>query len=241
MLSDALYIWRNYNAYKGKRSKEFLSSSSMNSDIRYLVLSKRCPTTTSIATRLGTAVHTQIELMIQDPEGRKLLKKGRGYSDNVINNMVVNPEVVLPHQFPIYQEQRRTSSVNGINISGQFDLVWNGVLEDFKTVGTYSYVNFDPNKYKMQGSVYKWLFPDLIKADYMLLSMIFKDWRTDQSVKIEYPSEPEYSFKVPLYSVEETQRFLEQKTKEYLEYMDKNENELPICSDEQRWKKNHSS
>ena len=92
--------------------------------------------------------------------------------------------------------------------------------------------------YVAQGSIYKFLNPDIITKDEMLIHYIFTDWQKIESLKKEdYPSSRVYSQKIPLLSEEETYSFIEAKLKLLEQYRNANEKDIPYCTDEELWRK----
>lgn len=64
-----------------------------------------------------------------------------GYPSKVIANVRVNPkpEDLFDDCIPVYLEQRTYKNVGKYTVSGQFDFVGDGRVEDIKTTSAYSY------------------------------------------------------------------------------------------------------
>lgn len=92
--------------------------------------------------------------------------------------------------------------------------------------------------YLLQGSIYKWLNPNIIKKDHMNIHYIFTDWSAaDAKQKPEYPQARVLTQRIPLISLEETQQYVESKLMQYDQYRDAPESEIPYCTDEDLWRK----
>ena len=101
--------------------------------------------------------------------------KKLGYSDKTISRFKINPDKVEEGDIPVYLEKRVEKEILGWTVTGQFDMVFNGQLIDFKTTGTYTYeTKCKDNDYILQGSIYRWLSP-LITEDTIAINFIFKN------------------------------------------------------------------
>ena len=170
-----------------------------------------------------------------------------GYSNALLKRIVVNPSDNLLRfmrfigidPIPVYMEQRAYKQVGKYKVSGKFDFVAEGRVQDFKSTSVYSYLNqTNVTKYSLQGSLYRWLNPDIIHKDDMVVNYIFTDWSAaDAKQKPEYPQARVLTQRIPLISVEETQAYVEAKLKQIEKYQDAKESEIPYCTDEDLWRK----
>lgn len=190
------------------------------------------------ASRYGTAIHDAIERAWQNPE--KALQD-LGYKQSTIDKIRINPtekEVAKGNIIPVYMEQRWEREANGYYVSGKADFVFQGQLEDFKTTSTFSYL--DPKKeqdYIGQGSIYRWIRPDIITKDTIRINQMYTDWSAGKLKQGGvYPPQRIMSLEYPLWSLGQTDRFIKGKIKELVECMDLPEEELPLCSDEDLWR-----
>lgn len=102
-----------------------------------------------------------------------------GYPESVIERVIINPEPeeLQSNSIPVYLEQRVEKKLGPFTISGQFDLVLDGELNDYKSTGVYGFMNgSNDEKYRIQGSIYRWLNPQIITSDCMCIQYIFTDW-----------------------------------------------------------------
>jgi len=111
---------------------------------------------------------------------------------------------------PVYMEIRSYKQVGKYKISGKFDFVMNGHLEDFKSTGTFTFVNKTNNvKYPQQGSLYRWLNPDIITDDMMTICYFFTDWKAGLAYDSNYPQHKVLGVKFNLDTLDNTQAFVE--------------------------------
>ena len=77
-----------------------------------------------------------------------------GYPQKIIDRVLINPsnDDLYEGCIPVYLEQRSTREIAGRIISGKYDFVGEGRLEDFKTTGVFTYMNNTKDKdYILQG------------------------------------------------------------------------------------------
>jgi hypothetical protein len=101
-----------------------------------------------------------------------------GIPQHVIDKIRVNPDTPGDDpRFDVYLEQRSKKTVGKWTISGKFDFVHEGRVKDIKTTKTYNWIKgSNDEKYMIQGSIYRWLNPEIITDDFVDIMMIFTDW-----------------------------------------------------------------
>lgn len=223
-----------------------ISATSFTKSIRQLILKNRIPeedrvtdVNDLIAARIGTAIHDAIENSWKDPtQALKLL----GYPEKTAKKFIINPEdpaKVPKGAMPVYMEQRWEKEVMGYYVSGKADLVLNGNLFDYKTTSTYSWNS--PEKevdYQIQGSIYRWLRPDIIKSDWIDIIQVFLNWEAAKALgSPDYPPNRIMTKRIPLMPLAETERYVKNHMKQLLKYMDSEEEDIPFCDDKALWRK----
>ena len=245
--SLSLGVWLATDTYAYSAVPRTISATTLLQPIRAIVLAlqnqgliQKGDIAALIPSRMGTAFHDSIERSWTGPTLIDTLKK-LGYPDSVINRLKVNPE---PHELvkgviPVYLEQRAQKVINGFTITGQFDFVGDGILEDFKSTSVYNYIfGSNEEKYLMQGSIYKWLNPQIITGFHMLVQYIFTDWSMKDSRQNRgYPKSKIVTKKLILKSVQETEMFIQSTTSSILNLENKPQHELPLCTPEELWQK----
>lgn len=190
-----------------------------------------------IAARVGTAIHEAVEKAWKNnlPTALKTL----GYPDSMVQRIKLNPEPneIEPTTIQVYSENRmyREIEVEGhkFTISGQYDMIVDGHLHDIKTTSTYSYeTGCNDEKYMLQGSIYRWLNPELITGDTLTINFVFLDWKQFQSKGNEsYPPAKAYKRVYKLLSLEETEMFIRNKLKIHVKHLDSPLEIIPCCSE----------
>jgi len=194
---------------------------------------------TRVASRIGVSIHDGIEKAWKENYRQALTDLG--YPASVVDKIVINPkpENLTPDCIPIYMEQRATRQFGKYKITGKYDFIAEGRLEDFKTTSVWKWVNEKGNEdYQLQGSIYRWLNPDIIKADSMAIQFFFTDWAArDAKTNPNYPQKKVEQRLVPLLSLTETEKYMNSKLAEYERYRNVPEGEIPLCTDAELWRK----
>jgi hypothetical protein len=191
-----------------------------------------------VASRVGSAIHDGIERAWVN-NYRKAME-ALGYPDSIINRVVINKpiEEVLETEIPIYFEQRSSKTINGYTVSGKFDFISEGMVEDFKSTSVWTSINStNDDKYIQQGSIYRWLNPKLITSNQMAIQYIFTDWSAAQArSNTNYPQSRIKRKVFTLMSLADTERFIVNKLNLIKQYWDSEESEIPECTSDDLWR-----
>ena len=222
-----------------------ISATTLMKPLRQIVLGARVKQEDSsvdlinlVQSRMGSAIHDAIERSWTDNYAQALGLLG--YPKKVIERVCINPtpEELTEDCIPIYLERRAYKQVGKHRVSGKFDFVGDGRVEDFKTTGVYSYTaRNNDDKYILQGSIYRWLNPAIITKDEMAIQFIFTDWqavkaRTDPN----YPQQRALQRIFMLKSFADTEHYVTRKLTLIDQYWDADEASIPQCSDEDLWR-----
>lgn len=224
-----------------------ISATSLIKPIRQLVLASRVPMEeravdilSLFKARMGSALHTAIEnAWLKNHRGAM---KALGYPDKVIERVVINPDrdkPLPPDALPVYMELRSYREIKGYKVSGKFDFAAEGRVQDFKSTSTFTWVNGTKDEdYQLQGSIYRWLNTDILTDDYMAIQFLFTDWMPGKAMnEAAYPNRPVEEKLIPLLSLDDTEQFISQKLAQYEQYKNAPEEEIPLCSDKELWRK----
>jgi len=224
-----------------------VSATALIKPLRQIILAGRVPPSESITdvsnlvkSRLGNAIHDGIERAWKDNYQVALTELG--YPKRLIDRVRVNPSpedlAQDPDIVPVYMEQRRYKDINGVRISGKYDFVAEGQVEDFKSTSVFTFINSTKDEdYILQGSIYRWLSPDIITSDQMRIHYIFMDWQSARSREPGYPPNQIVSVAFPLMSLKETEQFVVKKLQQIDFYKDAPEDQIPLCTDKELWRK----
>lgn len=223
-----------------------ISVTSLLKPIKQLILASRVPAEMGLVdvsslmpSRMGTSLHDGIERAWMHNHVQAL--QALGYPQKIIDRVRINPkpEELVPGIIPVYLEQRTQKLFMGKMISGKFDFVAEGRLEDFKSTSVWTWINGSKDDdHVLQGSIYRWLNPDIITSHEMAIQFIFTDWsaaaaRSDK----RYPPSRHMERKHDLLSIRETEAFMQNKLLLLNKYWEAPEEDLPLCSDKELWRK----
>lgn len=189
-----------------------------------------------IAARIGTAIHSSIEKAWSNYYKEGLI--ALGYPEAQVSKIVINPTEPVDGTIPVFQERRlyKSLTIDGMTfmISGQFDMVVNGNLHDIKSTSTYSYENgCNDLKYIKQGSIYRWLDPNLITGSKLTINFLFLDWKKYMDNKnTNYPPAKAYFKQYDLMPIYEIEMFIRNKLKQIVKYWEYPLETIPCCSSE---------
>ena len=239
-----LAVWLARDTYDYVSDSNYISATTLLRSLKSVILSKRVPKEDQVVdihdlvpSRIGTAIHDSIEkawLSSRLPQILDTLGINQAFAVNP-----PNLEDVPEHMVPIYMEQRSTKELMGYKIGGKYDFVLNGTLIDFKSTSTFTYVNKTNNqKYIEQGSIYRWLNPEIITDDFMEIHYIFTDWKpTLADTQKDYPPARAMSVRLPLLSFDETEALISNKLQLIKASENLPEEGLTPCNDEELWRK----
>ena len=222
-----------------------ISATSLIKPLRQIVMSARVPEDVTpvdlvnlVPSRMGSAIHDAIERSWKD--NYQIALDHLGYPKKVIEKIRINPkpEELQDGQIPIYLEQRAYKQVGKFLISGKYDFIGDGRVEDFKSTSTFTAMNnTNDEKYIWQGSIYRWLNPDIITKDEMAIQFIFTDWSKAKAMQDpKYPQQRIQQRILPLKSISETDTFVKRKLAQIEQYWDADEKAIPPCTDADLWR-----
>ena len=198
---------------------------------------------------LGQSVHQAIEDSLNATDRAEILESLK-IPAKVAAKIRINPtaeEIAAdPEIIPVYAERRAYRKITASNgrevwISGKFDQVVNGQVEDNKTVPVYKYMKMDNSEksdFALQQGIYRWLSPEIITSDMGKINFIFKDWTKGEAGRIPgYPPTPVFEMPIQLMDLKTTEGFIRRKLDEILLTAGmEHEADMPRCKDEELWK-----
>jgi hypothetical protein len=240
-LSVAVYLATDTYDY----DPQAISATSLIKPLRQLILTPRVPAEQRavdvlqvVKSRTGHAIHDSIERAWKENYRNAL--KHLGYPQAVIDRVEINPDPdnLKPESIPVYLEQRVHRIIEGVKVSGKYDFVAEGRVEDFKTTTTFTWIKgTKDDDYQLQGSIYRWLNPKIITQDHMAIQFLFTDWMPGRAAADpKYPNRPTETRLIPLLSLPETENYIRNRLADFRKYKDAPESELPLCTDKDLWR-----
>ncbi len=224
-----------------------LSVTTLIKPTRQVVLGKRVPAEASIvdieseiASSVGSAIHDGFERAWKNPNLSHTLGL-LGIPPGAAKKVRVNPtpeEVAKGGIIPCYTEVRSAMLINGIRVTGKFDFIGDGVVEDLKNTSVYKFMNTDGDDYIKQGSMYRLLNQEKVSKDYMNLTFNFTDWSRAgfKQNPDKYPPARMLTRRYNLMPVEETKAWAASRIDLLLKYMSAPEASIPLCTDAELWR-----
>jgi hypothetical protein len=201
-----------------------------------------------LASRDGTALHDAIEAVWGDATLRYRALTKLGYDSNFIDRIVVNPTQVVNGQIPIYMENREERELEGHIITGKYDIIFDGQVEDYKKTSAFKVIKtlddlakyvplteeYTPTawEYAMQGSIYKWLNPTKIFDPYMRINFFIRDYNLQAKARV---STNPFSVLIPLFDTVQTEKFLVQRIKDLQKQSALKQSDITPCTPQQLW------
>jgi len=246
LLPLSLRVWLASDDYEYSNDPTVISATSLLRPLKAIVLSRRASGSAQpsldalIPSRLGSAIHDSIKRAWQHDKLYKVLGTVTT-PEEASREIIVNPskDIACDNMLAIHTEERYTKALEGFVITGQFDFVYDGILEDFKSTGVYNYISGSNDyKYIQQASIYRWLAPWIITKDYFYIRFIFTDWSKIRALQeISYPNSRITSKKFMLLSLEETEDLIRSILQSIKQYENSDEADIPPCSAEDLWQK----
>lgn len=242
----ALAVWAVHDDYDYMTDDNYISVTGLMKPLRQIILGSRVKPGEKtpldvqdlIASAFGTAMHDSVEKAWLNYK-RNMPKLG--FPASVIDKIRINPspaEAAEPGIIPIYMEVRTKKAVMEYTVGGKFDMIADGLLQDNKSTTVYTWIYGGKDEdYKLQGSLYRWLNPDKVTEDYIQINFIFTDWsKTEARRDPNYPQSRLLEKKIPLMSIEETQKWVEWKLGQIRKYWNAPDEQIPECTDEELWR-----
>jgi len=244
-VSLALAVFLMMDSYDHDDRPNSVSATGLLRPLRQLVLSqqnkellKTVDISDLVASRMGTAIHDSCEAAWTDLANVAQALKVLGASEAAVDSIVINPTSLKPGQIPVYVEQRAEKKILDFYVTGKYDLVLDGTLNDYKSTSVWTYI-YDSNadSYTKQGSIYKWLNPEKITSDYININYIFTDWSASKARQDpkQYPQQRVLTKKYPLWGNDATEQWIMNKLEAYQVLADSPQEVLPECTDEELW------
>ena len=144
----AISVWLATDNYDLQEVPEnTISVTTLLKPTKQIILSQRVTVeqgvveiSSKLKSAMGSALHDSMERAWLNP---KEALKSLGYPAGVIKAIKVNPDpdTVTEDDIPVYIEQRESMVIAGVNVSGKFDTVFDGQVEDYKSTSTFAYMN----------------------------------------------------------------------------------------------------
>jgi len=243
-----LAVWLLQDGYKSGADVappgELISVTTLMKSTRQLILKRKVDQTKEefdvadmIASRMGHGLHDSIERAWTQGNWQGSMRK-LGYPQKIIDKIRINPVTkdLKKDDIPIYLEIRGFKQFRDIVITGQLDFLIGQAYRDFKSTSTFAWTSGNKdNDYILQGSLYRWILPDLIKDDIMRIQFIFTDWLKYRTVDPKYPQIRTPYREFALMSLEDTEDWVNKKIDHIITNAGKDQDKMVECTATELW------
>ena len=241
-----LAVWLAHDEYDYVKEEKYISATSLMKPLRHIILPSRIKAgekvvpdvSEFIARALGHSLHDSIEKSWTKGYERNLAKLG--FPESTIKRIRINPtpeEAKEPGVINIYLEQRSIREHRGYKIGGKFDMIADGMIQDNKSTSVYSWTKGNRDEeHQLQGSIYRWLNVDKVTEDFIRINYIFTDWAKGMARgNPNYPQQRVEYKDIKLLSLEDTERWIDNKIALIEKHQKTPEHLLPECTPQELW------
>lgn len=241
-------VWLLNDNYEYDNSPKTISASAIIKPLKKYILGKRVNRNEAtvdvadlMASALGNAIHDSLEAVWADDKKRTKALTQLGIPPSVQEAILINPtpeEVAAnPEGIYLYFEQRAKRQFKDWIISGKFDQVADGRVQDTKSTGVFSFMKGNKDEdYRDQLSIYKWLNPELVTDPIGQINFVFTDWqgfraKTDPN----YPEKRFESKEFTLLSDQQVEALIDKRLNDLVTYWDADQKDIPECTPADLW------
>lgn len=137
------------------------------------------------------------------------------------------------------QEQRLSIEVNGWTVTGQPDLYYNRTVFDYKITSVWRVLNGIKSDWEIQANLYAHLLRSYkFSVEAAAIIAILRDWSKHQvSKSSNYPATQAVVLPVTVWDPIDASMYLEERVAMHQAAENMTDDELPICTPEERWEK----
>lgn len=242
-LDIGIAVWLASDEYKYDDRPYAISATKLIKPVRQVILGMRVPPEDRkvdlldrLKANIGHVLHGGIEGAWKN-HFRAAMEK-LGYPRRVIDAVRINPEKEEPDTIPVYTEFRAEREINGFVVTGQVDLIIEWRLRDAKSTTVWGYqAQKSVGNWVLQGSIYRWLNPEKIKHDELLIQYLLLDWSASAAKRTpNYPPHPAPTRTLALMGLRETEQWIIARLDLLHSLAGAPEKDLPECTEEELWR-----
>lgn len=245
-----LAVWLLQDGYNSGENMdrppgELISATTLLKPTRQLILQRKVDQSQEtrdvsdlIASRRGHALHDSVERAWTEGNWRQAMAQLH-YPKSIIDKVRINPApgTLQDGELPIYLEKRGFRAFEDVVITGQMDFLVGKAYRDFKSTSTFAWTSGNKDQdYILQGSIYRWIFPELIQDDIMRIEFIFTDYVKYLARNPNYPQSSIAHREYPLMSLKDTETWIHDKLHEIRTNAKKNQGAMIKCTDKELWR-----
>lgn len=242
-LDLGIAIWLAADSYQYDERPNAISVTSLIKPVRQIILGSRVPREERqidlldrLKSSMGQILHGGVEWAWKNHYASSMKKLG--IPRRVIDAVRINPEEADPDTIPVYTEVRTEKEIRGIIVTGQIDLIIEYRLRDLKSTTVWGYMNQKSvGQWILQGSIYRWLNPEKIQHDELLVQYLLLDWSGALAKRTPgYPVHAAPTRSLALMGLRETEQWIVQRLDLLQQLAGASERQLPECTEEELWR-----
>jgi hypothetical protein len=241
-------VWLLNDNYDYNPEPRTISASALIKPLKKYILGKRVNRDSAtmdvadlMSSALGSAIHDSLEAVWLDEAKRTKALTQLGVPEHVQADIMINPTpeelAAKPDGIPVYFEIRSQRVFNGWTITGKFDQVADGRVQDTKSTGVFSFMKGNKDEdYRAQLSIYKWLNPDKVFDTIGQINFVFTDWQAFRARQDpNYPEKRFESKQFTLLNDQQVEALIQRRLEDLVTYWDAPEEDIPECTAEDLW------
>lgn len=244
-----LAVWLLQDGYNSGADKappgELISATTLLKPTRQLILQRKVDQSQEtidladlIASRKGHAFHDSVERAWTEGNWQKAMRRLH-YPQSIVDKVRINPDpkTVKDDELPIYLEKRGFRPFEDVVVTGQMDFLVGKAYRDFKSTSTFAWTSGNKDQdYILQGSIYRWIFPELIQDDVMRIEFIFTDYVKYLARNPKYPQSSIAHREYAMLSLKDTETWIHDKLNEIRVNAKKKQDQMVECTEKELWR-----
>jgi len=251
-----LAVWLLQDGYKSGAADappgELISVTTLMKPTKQLILQRKVDfaqtemdVSEMVSRRVGHGLHDSIERAWTEGDWQQAMRTLH-YPQRIIDQIRINPtkkqlelaKVRGEELICIYLERRGFKQFDGLCITGQMDFLIGESYRDFKTTSTFAYTSTNKDSdYILQGSLYRWIMPELIRNDVMRIEFIFTDWlKYRAKADPKYPQAKVAHREFQLMSLAATEQWVIDKIRDIKDQVPRKQDDMRHCTDKELWR-----
>lgn len=153
----------------------------------------------------------------------------------ILQNYAPKESITLKRFSCLFWYSENGTNGKDIEVSGEPDLYYNGIIEDYKETSVWSIIYKNTIDWERQLNCYAYLmYKNGYEIKELYVRAILRDWMESKKNSENYPPIPFVTVRIPLWTADEQRMFIQNKLIEHFSEI------KTICSPEERWERESS-
>jgi len=159
--------------------------------------------------------HISTTTLIKPPQIKELMKRYNDHIEEDVSDRLFALQGQILHAIleasadkTVLAEQRIGTKINGITLTGQYDLIENNILYDYKYTSVWSYI-FGSDEWELQSNINRYLlYKNGIEIKELKNVIMFRDFKQSQAGKGKYPLTAVITVDLSMWALEKAERYI---------------------------------